>query len=90
MPKLPETRPLPELERMFRTRQDDINIGLQLRNSQLSVGKTKEALETLRTLQAMPNHPAYLDYLEADQLEESEDWAQAWRAWVRFGGAEFK
>ena len=90
MPKLPETRPLPELERMFRTRQDDINIGLQLRNSQLSVGKTKEALETLRTLQAMPNHPAYLDYLEADQLEESEDWAHAWRAWVRFGGAEFK
>jgi hypothetical protein len=38
----------------------------------------------------MPNHPAYLDYLEADQLEESEDWAHAWRAWVRFGGAEFK
>ena len=90
MPKLPETRPLAELERMFRTRPDDIIMGLQLRNSQLSVGKANDALVTLRALQSLPNHPAYLDFLEADQFEENEDWEQAWKAWRQFGGAEFK
>ena len=90
MPKLPGTRPLAELERMFRARPDDIILGLQLRNSLLSIGKTKDALDTLRTLQALPNHPAYLYYLEADQFEESEDWVQAWGAWLRYGKDEFK
>lgn len=90
MPKLPETRPLSELERMFRSRPDDITLGLQLRNSQLSIGKTQDALETLRALQSLPNHPAYLDYLEADQFEESEDWEHAWLAWARYARDEFK
>ena len=90
MPKLLETRTLAELERMFASRPNDIHLGLQLRNSQLSIGKTGDALGTLRSLQSLPNHPAYLDFLEADQLEENDEWEQAWRAWLRFAKDEFK
>ncbi len=90
MPKQGEPKPLADLERLFRSRPDDIGLGLQLHITQLSLGKTKEALETLRALQALPNHPAYLAYIEAEQFEESEDWANAWKAWLRFGGKEFK
>ena len=89
MPKIPETHPLKDLERMFHARPDDINIGLQLHHAQLSIGKTKEALETLNILQALPNHPAYLAFIEAGQFEESEDWEHAWQAWLKFGGTEF-
>lgn len=90
MPKQGDAKPLTDLERMFRARPDDIVLGLQLHTTQLSVGKTQDALETLRALQALPNAPAYLVYLEAEQFEESEDWANAWKAWLRFAAKEFK
>ena len=90
MPKILGSKPLAELERMFRARPDDIDIGLQLHTAQLSVGKRQEALETLRILQALPNHPIYLSFIEAGQFEESEDWENAWKAWLQFGAAEFR
>ena len=90
MPKIVGTKPLAEMERMFRARPDDITIGLRLHTVQLSLGKTADALETLRSLQNLPSHPAYLAFIEAGQFEESEDWEQAWLAWVKFAGAEFR
>ena len=90
MPKFTASKPLAELERIFRFRPDDIDAGLQLYNTQLSLGKTKDALETLRTLQAIPNPPAYLAFIEAQLHEESGNWEQAWNAWLRFGGREFQ
>ena len=90
MPKSTGTKPLAELERIFHFRPDDIDTGLQLCNAQLAVGKTKEALATLQGLQAIPNPPAYLAFLEAEVLEESGNWEQAWKAWLRFGGQDFQ
>ena len=90
MPKSTGTKPLAELERIFHFRPNDIDVGLQLCNAQLAVGKTKEALATLQVLQAIPNAPAYLAFLEAEVLEESGNWEQAWKAWLRFGGRDFQ
>ncbi len=90
MPQPSAAKPLADLERLFRVRRNDIDVGLQLYRAQLSLGKTTEALETLRTLQAIPNPPAYLTFIEAELHEEMENWEQAWKAWVRFGGRDFQ
>ena len=90
MPKSNTTKPLTELERIFRFRPDDIDVGLQLYNAQLSVGKTKEALATLQGLQALPNPPAYLAFIEAELRAGNKEWEQAWKAWLRYGGREFQ
>lgn len=90
MPRLVATKALAELERIFRVRRDDIDAGLQLYSAQHSAGKNKEALETLQALQAVPNAPGYLAFIEAELLEESGDWEQAWKAWLRFGGRDFQ
>ena len=90
MPKLIATKPLAELERIFRVRPDDIDAGLQLYSAQHSEGKTTEALETLQALQAIPNAPGYLAFIEAELLEESGNWEQAWKARLRFGGRDLQ
>ena len=90
IPKPAGSKPLVELERLFRFRRDDIDVGLQFYRAQLSLGKTNDALETLRTLQAIPNSPAYLTFIEAELHEEAGNWEQAWKAWVRFGGHDFQ
>lgn len=90
MPKVIGNKTAAELERLFRFRPNDIDIGLQLYTSHVSLGKTKEALETLQTLQAIPNAPAYLAFIEVQLHEENENWEQAWKAWLRFAGREFQ
>ena len=90
MPKIEGAKSQADLERLFRIRPDDIDIGLQLRSAQFSAGNATEALETLRALQALPNPPGYLAFIEAEQFEDSGDWENAWNAWMRFAKAEFK
>ena len=84
MPKVPSTGSLTELERSFRARSDDFQLGIQLHNVQRAEGQTKEALDTLRSLQTARGHPAYLAFIEAEFLGEQGDWEQAWKAWLRF------
>ena len=90
MPKIIINKSPADLERIFRNRPDDIDAGLQLYTSQVSLGKKKDALETLQMLQAIPNHPAYLDFIEAELHEEYEQWELSWKAWLRFGGRDFQ
>jgi tetratricopeptide (TPR) repeat protein len=90
MPTVPKGGSLPDLERSFRMRPDDFQLGLQLHNAQLAAGQTKAAIETLKALQAVRGHPAYLDFIEAEDLEESGEWEKAWKAWLQFGGREFQ
>ena len=75
---------------MFRARPDDIDVGLQLHDAQLSADKTRDAFDTLQALQSLPNSPAYLAFIEAGQFEQFGEWERAWQAWLRFGNTEFK
>ena len=90
MPQLMATKPLGELERIFRVRPDDFDAGLQLYSAQHSEGKTMEALATLQALQTLPHSPGYLNFIEAELLEETGNWEQAWKARLRFGGRDFQ
>jgi O-antigen ligase/tetratricopeptide (TPR) repeat protein len=90
MPDVTATKPLLELERIFRFRPDDFQDGLQLQSAQLADGKPRDALATLRALDAIPGHPAYLAFMEAGLLEALDEWEQAWKAWLRFAEAEFR
>jgi tetratricopeptide (TPR) repeat protein len=90
MPKIIIKKTEADLERAFRIRPDDIDTGLQLYTVQVSLGKTREALETLQTLQSIPKHPAYLDFIETELHEEYEEWELSWKAWLRFGGRDFQ
>ncbi len=90
LPKSEDTKPLADLDRLFRVRPDDIGVGLQLYRTQLSLGKTGDALATLRTLQALPNSPSYLTFIEAQFHEEVRNWEAAWNAWLRFGGRDWQ
>ena len=90
MPKYMATKPLRELERVFRVRPDNIDAGLQLYHAQHSEGKIAEALATLRALQASAKSLRYLAFIQAELLEESGDWEQAWKARVRFAGRDLQ
>ncbi len=90
MPTIVATRPMAELERLFRLRPDDFDIGLQLHSTLLATGRRKEALDVLKALQTVRNHPAYLAFIEAEVREEMSDWEGAWDAWLRYGGKDFE
>ncbi len=90
MPKIVATRTIAELERLFRLRSDDFDIGLQLHSVLLLSGRSKDALDTLKALQTVRNHPAYLAFIEAEVREGMMDWEGAWKAWLRYGAKEFE
>lgn len=89
MPKVLTEKTLAELERTFRLRPDDFQVGLQLHSAQLAAGKQDDALSTLAALQGTRGHPSYLAFIEAGLREERGEWEQAWNTWRRFLGKEF-
>jgi hypothetical protein len=90
VPAIVPGKPLAELERAFHFRTDDFQLGLELFAAQRAAGQTVEALATLAALQEIPGSPGYLAFIEAEIRAERGEWENAWNAWRRFAGGEFK
>ena len=92
VPALPQPvigKQLTELELAFKTRPDDISVGLDLYSTQRAAGKNDEAMATLAALGKLPHRPAYLAFLEAQFMADLDDWEKAWNAWWKFAGASY-
>jgi hypothetical protein len=90
IPKTSDTTPMAELQRSFRFRPDDFQIGLQLFTAQRAAGESDDALATLQALLALPGAPSYLTFIEAEFRGERKEWEQAWAAWLRFLAREYR
>jgi O-antigen ligase/tetratricopeptide (TPR) repeat protein len=90
LPTVSPRQPLPDLEEQFRIHPDNFQDGLELYSAQRDAGKISEAVATLVALQAIPGHPAYLSFLEAGLRADLQQWEDAWNAWHRYAGNDFR